>query len=78
MSATFVTENNTGYYILDIPAPNNDLCDNRDNSVVALCRTRKKSVSTSAPLYADMQVQVYRRDLYIDLPRGEEKCLPPE
>ncbi len=41
----------------------------------AICLTRSGYFTGGADLFANLRAQEYRRDIYIDLPEGEDDCL---
>ncbi len=44
--------------------------------VIAICRTKRKRVESSLPLYLPIRTsQIYQRDFYLSLPTGTTRCL---
>jgi hypothetical protein len=59
-----------GFYTITVSAPNLAL----SRMLTAECTTRRGIASSRSSVYGVLQRTVYRRDLYVTLPRGMRSC----
>jgi hypothetical protein len=65
--------NSSGFYQIEFPPANQPLAT---AGITAICSTRRGAASASGTVYTSLRTEVYRRDLYVTLPRRMSKCTP--